>query len=224
MAADSETRMVGAESEAGRRDAPLGLAAAMAIALASVALLLAAMQFVHGKGVAVEILIREPAAQFNFWPFSGLFSHAGVAALAATGVVGLFAASHASRDRGLLRAIAVYSFVLAVDDFFLFHDQILPRKGVPETATYAVYLLAGVAVAVHWRRDLFALRHAALFLAAGLLASSVALDVVMPYSRLELIVEDSLKLAGLCVWAAYWIGRAGTAMPKAVAVRGGGPG
>ena len=102
---------------------------------------------------------------------------------------------------------------------FLVHDDILPRKGIPETATYATYLLVGAAVAFNWRRELFAIRHAALFLAGALLFSSVALDVVTPYSRLELVVEDSLKLAGLCIWAVYWISRAGAAMPTAEPVR-----
>ncbi len=199
---------------------PLGLLPGVAVAALALAFLFLAMWYVDGKGVAVEVLIREPAAQHNFWPFSGLFSHAGVFALTATGVVGLFAANHARCDRGLLTVIAVYSLVLAVDDFFLVHDDILPRKGIPETATYATYLLVGAAVALRWRRDLFAIRHAALFLASALLASSVALDVLTPYSRPQLIVEDSLKLAGLCVWAVYWIARAGAAMPKTLHIRG----
>lgn len=203
----------------GRR--PLGLLPGIFLAVFALAFLGLAMWYVDSKGVAIEILIREPAAQHNFWPFSGLFSHAGVFALTATGLVGLFAANHAARDRGLLRVIAVYSLVLAVDDFFLVHDDMLPRKGIPETATYAAYLLVGAAVALYWRRDLFAIRHAALFLAGALLFSSVALDVVTPYSRLELVVEDSLKLAGLCVWAVYWIARAAAAMPGTPPIRHG---
>lgn len=206
-------------SGGGRR--PIGLRAGVILAVFALACLYLAMQHLDSKGVAIEILIREPAAQHSFWPFSGLFSHAGVFALVATGVVGLFAANHAARDRGLLRVIAAYSLVLAVDDFFLVHDDILPRKGIPETATYAAYLVVGGAVALYWRRDLFAVRHAALFLAGALLFSSVALDVVTPYSRLELVVEDSLKLAGLCIWAVYWITRASAAMPKAESVRDG---
>lgn len=206
-------------SAGGRPDGaarPLGLLPGIVIAVLSLAFFFLAMWYVDGKGVAIEILIREPAAQFNFWPFSGLFSHAGVFALVATGVVCLFASNHAVADRGLLRLIAVYSLVLALDDFFLVHDDILPRKGIPETATYATYLLVGAIVAFRWRRELFATRHAALFLAGALLAASVAFDVVTPYSRLELVVEDSLKLAGLCVWAAYWIARAGAAMPDSI--------
>ncbi len=199
---------------------PLGLLPGIVLAVLSLAFLFLAMWCVDSRGVAIEILIREPAAQHNFWPFSGLFSHVGVFALAATGVIGLFAARYAARDRNLLRLIALYSLVLAVDDFFLIHDDILPRMGIPETATYATYLTVGVAVALRWRRDLFAIRHAALFLASALLASSVALDVLTPYSRLELVIEDSLKLAGLCLWAAYWISRAGAAMPKALPIRG----
>lgn len=209
----------GSAAGSGGGERPLGLRAGILLALLALAFLGLAMRHLDSKGVAIEILIREPAAQHNFWPFSGLFSHAGVFALTATGVVCLFAANHASRDRGLLRVIAAYSLVLAVDDFFLVHDDILPRKGIPETATYATYLLVGGAVALYWRRDLFAVRHAALFLAGGLLVSSVALDVLTPYSRLELVVEDSLKLAGLCVWAVYWIARAGAAMPSARSVR-----
>ena len=198
---------------------PLGLLPGIAVAAFALAFLFLAMWYVDRKGVAIEILIREPAAQHNFWPFSGFFSHAGVFALVATGVVGLFAARHAARDRSLLRVIAVYSLVLAVDDFFLVHDDIMPRKGIPETVTYAAYLLVGAAVALVWRHDLFAVRHAALFLAGTLLFSSVALDVLTPYSRLQLVVEDSLKLAGLCIWSVYWIARAGAAMPTAGPLR-----
>lgn len=202
----------GSAGDGGER--PLGLIAGIVLAACAVAFLFLAMLYVERRGVPLEILIREPAAQHKFWPFSGLFSHVGVFALAATGVVGLFAVRHAARDRGLLGTIAAYSLVVAADDFFLVHDDFLPRKGIPETASYATYLLVGAAVALRWRHDLFAIRHAALFLAAALLASSVALDVLAPYSRLELVIEDSLKLAGLCVWSAYWISRAGAAMPE----------
>ena len=212
MAVGSEAKSVEGESRFLGRERPLGLRTGIVLAVFALALLYLTAWWIDRKGIAIEILIREPAAEFSFWPFAGFFSHAGVAALFATGVTGLFAAGHAAHDRGLLRAIGVFSLVFAFDDFFMVHDAVLPPRGIAETTTYSVYVLAGLAVAMRWRKELFAVRHIAFFIAVSLLASSVALDVFAPYSRVELFIEDSLKLAGWCVWSAYWIARANAAM------------
>ena len=199
------------------RQRPLGLAIGASAALAALALLFLAMYVVTARGLPVEILVRDPAAMFGFWPFAGIVAQAGIFALCAAGVTCLFAAAHSGRDRALLRTVGVYSLVLAIDDFYMIHDERLPALGIPEAATYSAYLAAGLFVACYWRRQLFAARHAALFVAAALLVSSVVLDVSTPYSRPQLIVEDGLKLAGIVVWSVYWIARAGEAVRSGTA-------
>jgi hypothetical protein len=194
------------------RRRPLGLATGIAVASAALALLFLAMYVVTARGLPVEILVRDPAAMFEFWPFAGIVAQAGIFALCAAGVTCLFAAAHAGRDRALLRTVGAYSLVLAIDDFYMIHDERLPALGIPEVATYSVYLAAGLSVACYWRRQLFAARHAALFVAAVLLVFSVVLDVTLPYSQSQLIVEDGLKLAGMIMWSVYWITRAGEAV------------
>lgn len=121
------------------------------------------------------------------------------------GAISIFSYFQTARDRHLLLAAGILTIIIAVDDFFMLHEDIFPRKiGVPEIAIYAFY---GIYVALVLKKFFNALvgkRHVGLYISVGLLFLSVAIDVAID----SLVTEDILKFMGVTLWSAYWINRA----------------
>lgn len=192
--------------------APISLAAALGVAVLAAAFMSVVLYALTSFGVAVEILIRDPAAQIGFWPFYGFLSHMGVFAMGAAGVVCLFAGAYGARSRSLLAGVGVLSLMLAADDFFMLHDSFWLHRGISETVVYAAYVLFGVVIFAPRWRAFTGMDSAALWLAVALLGASVLSDAAMAYSRTELLIEDGLKFVGMWVWFAYWTTYAGASV------------
>ncbi len=86
--------------------------------------------------------------------------------------------------------------MIAIDDTWLVHEEIMPSVGVPEAALLAMYPLI-VLLLVRW---FWSLRRtaagAAVLTGAGMLAGSLVTDAFLT----GLVVEDALKLAGVVAW------------------------
>ena len=95
---------------------------------------------------------------------------------------------------------------LALDDFFVVHEELLPDLvGVPEKAVYGAYALALLAYVIVFRR-FFRGPRAAILVASGVLfAASIGFDLVAPGLHL---LEDGAKLLGAIGWAALLAGSA----------------
>ncbi|QFU10360.1 hypothetical protein PARPLA_03348 [Rhodobacteraceae bacterium THAF1] len=160
------------------------------------------------NGVSIAVYFRDPAASFGFTPLAGMISHLGVFALAGSGVICIFASNFSASARGLLRAAGTFSLLIAVDDFFMLHEDILPRLGVSELVTYAIYGGFAGLIGVAFRTKLLGSAHFGLHIAIAFLAASVVYDMVAEFSQTQAVIEDSLKFIGLVMWSAYWIKRA----------------
>ena len=180
-------------------------AIAVAVVAATAAGALIGVAAAAGKNPA--LLVRDPASVFDYSPAHGLLSHVGVFAMVATTAICLFAAPLVREGR-LLVAIALFSGYFLLDDFFVLHERLLPDQGIPEAAAIGLIAVMAAAIfALHWRS--FLSRDAiGLWVAGVLLAASVKLDLVFPYSTSQVLIEDVLKFAGLMVWSAFWILRA----------------
>lgn len=176
------------------------LVAGMAI-LAMVGLII----FADARGLPPDVLLYNPAYQFRFWPYAGLPLHLGVFAMGGAGAICCFAAFSAGKARNLLLAAGLFSFSLAADDFFMLHQQFWPKRGVPPAAVYAVYALLTTAGLVHFRCHLRTPGTSILWAAILVLAGSLAVDLAGPVSTLTLVIEDTLKFAGFCLWSVFWI-------------------
>lgn len=165
-------------------------------------------------GIPVENLTSEPTTIAQVPPYTGAVSTIGVMGWAAA--IGMFLMGAAllyekleRREAAFLAYGAVFTSYLAIDDAFAFHESVLPSLGIPEKATYAVLLALVIVYAVLFRPQIRQSAWLFLVLAVGLLASSVAVDLVWelldPSSgfAIQLFVEDGFKLFGICAWVAY---------------------
>lgn len=165
-------------------------------------------------GIPVENLTSEPTTIAEVPPYTGAVSTIGVMGWAAA--IGMFLMGAAllyekleGKEAAFLAYGAIFTSYLAIDDAFALHETVLPAAGIPERATYAVILALVIVYAVLFRTQIRSSAWLFLVLAVGLLASSVAVDVVWglldPSSgfAIQMFVEDGFKLFGICAWVAY---------------------
>lgn len=174
-----------------------GLAQTAALAL----LVVAAFQ----DAVPADHLLREPQTVAGQRWYVGALSTLGSLLWAAGGaLLALAAATCAGAGRRCYALGAAVTLLLAFDDAFLVHDQLLPAIGLDDKAAYAVYAsLSLLWLARGWR----VLRRGPwplLALAFGWLGLSVGLDAV--FNQLPQLFEDGAKLLGISAWTAWaWL-------------------
>lgn len=134
----------------------------------------------------------------------GVFGWIAAAALSASAAIILWRLYRQTETVLFAGFAAFFSLALGFDDAFLFHENIAPKFGVPQTAVLAAYLvLAGVYCLLGRRiilkSDLF------LFLSAGFfLALSMGLDVILHSTESTTVfAEDGAKFIGISCWFAY---------------------
>ena len=150
-------------------------------------------------------MLRDPAQQLRFWPFTGMISHLGVLILWSAGSLAIFVGFVSADRRALLTSFGAFTLLLAVDDLFMLHDYFWPRRGVPPYLWQGVLGLIGLALLATFREEIASAAHTVLYLALAFLALSLAIDLLVPFSPSVTIVEDAAKFAGYVLWSAYWI-------------------
>jgi hypothetical protein len=161
------------------------------------------------RGSSISMYLRDPAAVFEFTPLAGMISHFGVFSMIGCGSILLFASHRAGKDGPLLFWIGIFSLMIALDDFFMIHEDIAPRTlGIDESYVISLYGLFALAVFIGFRNALIGSAHSGLYAALALLGASVLVDAVFAFSEGQVVFEDSLKFVGLIVWSAYWVRRA----------------
>lgn len=165
--------------------------------------------------VPVPVLMKDPLAVAHEAKtcchfYYGLVSNLGIMIWSAGAAVSLFAALllfFADRPRAELQffaAAAAFTSLLALDDLFMIHEDVLPQLGVPEAVTYGLYAAAaGGYFLLSWRAIL-ALRPALMALALALLGMSVAIDVFFHSENMvRVFVEDGAKFLGISAWTSF---------------------
>lgn len=183
------------------------LIAGVAQAAAAGLLLVTALQDV----VPAEHLLREPQTVAGQRWYVGAISTLGSLLWAAGGALLALAAAAVSGARRRCYALgAAVTFLLAFDDAFLVHDQLLPAVGLDDKAAYGAYGLLSLLWLWQGRR---VLRHGhwpLLALAFTWLGLSVGLDAV--FNALPQLFEDGAKLLGISAWTAWaWLTAAAVA-------------
>jgi hypothetical protein len=159
--------------------------------------------------------------------YYGAVSNLGVLLWTCGAAVCLFAAAVVIAQRlPAQRAIFLISAslltgVLAIDDLFLVHENVLPALGVSQPVTYGAYGALGLAyLAVSWREIL---RHKVSLLAAAvvLLGTSATIDWVFHSDHpLRILLEDGAKLTGISAWVGFHVIAAWAILRGAPARRG----
>jgi len=171
--------------------------------------------------VPMASLIRDPVAIFDGHFYHGLVSNIGVLLWCATAAISVFRGAenwHAGfrRSGAFLLSGGILTAMLLLDDFFLAHEQIVPRfTRLPEKIALAFYPVAiTVYIAAYWREIVRA--DAILFLLSlALFAVSSLIDVGFDYHFYEapaglevsasVILEEGAKFIGIAAWAAFHI-------------------
>jgi hypothetical protein len=176
--------------------------------------LIAWANIVHG--ISIAALTRDMATLARLPPFASIASSLGAFVMCATAACCLFAFFVVRAGRGdeapwHLLAVGVFSLYLMTDDFYEFHDRVLPNiLGVPQLLVYALIAAAAAAILLCWWRRFLAFRPWLLGAALAFLSVSVTLDLfdaplIERYGEWQFFWEDSQKFLGICLWATYFI-------------------
>ncbi|MBI2472394.1 MAG: hypothetical protein HYV59_14330 [Planctomycetes bacterium] len=163
-------------------------------------------------------MTRDATATVGIHPLTGALSSLGILLWWASASVWLFSAvlhrkfrSH----RGFWFAVSsgFLSAYLALDDLFLFHEDLVPTYlGLPEKAMYAVLSLVMAAYLLAFRRLIVQRECLLLLFALSFLACSAFVDVVLEPWILWLedwrfFIEDGLKWLGIVSWCSFCVVR-----------------
>ncbi len=174
--------------------------------------------------IPVYMFTRDMAILAKFHPFVAIASSLGAFLMCATATCCLFAFSVA-RETGRqipwhVLAVGLFSLYLAADDFYEFHDRLLPRNfGIPQELVYALIATTAAAITFRWWRHFLAFRPWLLAAALFLLSISMAFDLfdqmlLRLLHQWQFFWEDSAKFVGISLWATYFIGMAQRALSR----------
>lgn len=167
---------------------------------------------------------RDPAAIVETSPWIGLFSNIGnfiwwIASITALFTAGLlYRVPGYRRESMFLLCWGILTAFLALDDFFMFHEWVVPTYlPVSEDALVGVYFVIALGLLIIFRDELRRTPFLLFFFALTCFAGSIIIDVIGPARfqdwglsvryvwNLEYIVEDGLKLTGIIAWAHYFV-------------------
>lgn len=178
-------------------------------------LLAAALVSLHAA-IPIERFTRDPADLAMQHPLWGVLSNVGVLLWCVCASVCAFAGQSLRRREGRvtqrvrhLRAAALLTVALLLDDLFMLHDELAGRyldAGEP----LVVALLAAAAVAYFWRygRAILASGSGLLLFGLACLIASLLVDQandagLLGASAWAFFAEDAPKLLGIFAWCGY---------------------
>jgi hypothetical protein len=176
--------------------------------------------------IPVQMFTRDMANLARVHPLVSVISSLGAFLTCATASVCLFAYAVArAQERqgvaGHLLAVGLFSLYLTADDFYEFHERLLPRyAGIPEFVVYVAIASAAAALLFAWRGRFLKFRPWLLLAALVCLALSIATDAVDTTLQATMgvwqyFLEDSFKFVGLSLWATYFIAMAARTLSMA---------
>lgn len=156
------------------------------------------------SGFTLIEILRDVPQTTRQSSFLGFLSNIGAWFWVSAGAISLARAFSFEPDgddaiRRLLFLVGGFSFVLAVDDFFLIHDRYIAEGIV--VPIYAIFLWR--LLSKH-RQTIFRVDGFAFIAAGSMLAMSVAVDAVqevigIPYS-VNQVIEEGFKFLGAATW------------------------
>jgi hypothetical protein len=173
--------------------------------------------------IPVSAFTRDMATLAQFPLYVSITSSLGAFLMCATATCCLFAAAVA-RETGRdapwhVLAAGLFSLYLVADDFYEFHDRLIPSLGIPQQLVHLLIATTAAAITFRWWRNFLAFRPVLLALALGFLGFSMAFDVFDdPLWELlgdwQFFWEDGAKLIGISLWATYFMSLARHALSR----------
>lgn len=101
-------------------------------------------------------------------------------------------------------ASTALTLLLLLDDAFLLHESVFPSFGIPEKLVYFTYMCAVAFYLTVFYKIIFRTEFIYLTLSFLFLGLSIALDVIVPDTSSDYLLEDGLKFLGLVSWMLYF--------------------
>ncbi len=165
----------------------------------------------HVTGYPVWKLAKDPAQILNFPPYIGMLSGLGVLWWMATAAISLFASAVMKKHRAPLQnrlfllASGVFSLILAVDDFFLLHDEILPQIfHTSEGVFYLIYIVFIMMYILVFIRNIYKHEFLLFWISIFFLVLSRSYWIFLPILNRFNSPADILKHIGIVFWLAYF--------------------
>lgn len=178
--------------------------------------------------VPLSFFSRDPTRTLHGHSLTGIQSNLGVlvwwaaASICVFGHVVLKRRQNNRRFSSFLLWSGVITFSLALDDLFLFHDDLGYRYlGLNEKPILVGYGLVCVWYVIRFRRSILSTEYILLFLAFVFFGSSLVVDVLQYKweSPWRIFFEDGFKLLGIVTWSGYLIRTCFQAIAASLTVR-----
>lgn len=177
------------------------------------ALAVAALVSAH-NGVPIAFVLRDPLATLKAHPLTGVLSNVGVLVWCAAAAICFYTRSILRHQEGtdemqsFLFWSGLISSVLLLDDFFQFHDGLVPMYlGKGEDPIFLGYGLVTAWWLVRFRRLILGTEWGVLFAGLTFFALSMFVDAFQEQwaSPWRILFEDGFKLLGIVSWSSYLI-------------------
>lgn len=161
--------------------------------------------------VRTSDLTRDPAQITGSHPLYGLLSNLGILVWCSTAAICIYSSAilrKSNKNRSyasFLLVSGIITSILMIDDFFLFHDYILPVYiHVHEYFVYVAYALLMLSWFYFFRRTMLETDWALLFLSLVFFGLSIIFDLFNGKLLGGWIFEDGCKFLGILTWMYYY--------------------
>lgn len=191
------------------------------LTLVGVAAIAGVVEIFRAQNLGWAVVLVDPASQFDFPAYAGLFTYASVMVLIALFAVCLFVRSEVAADASgpeaqVLGLVGLLSLLLALDDLFLLHEGLLRHQfGISEMAVFAVYGALGLAILWLIGTDVLSRAFLGLWAAVGFLVLMTVADKAEKFLGTTaplLLAEETAKFCGFVLWTAFWMSYARVAL------------
>ncbi|WP_318777726.1 hypothetical protein [Chloroflexus sp.] len=175
----------------------------------SVGCALGVIGFARVTGVSEARLLRDIYTVANIPLYTGLVSNLGILIWCVATTIWVLSAYLIRRQPsdpryGLSVSAAAFTAFLLIDDSMMLHEVLLPRvTNLDEQVFLIGYALVAAAFAVYALPRMLRTDCLPAFIAAGLLAASYLIDVMLPFMPRYTLYEDVAKFSGIVFWAIY---------------------
>ena len=160
--------------------------------------------------ISMAYFTRDPAFTLYGHPSVGVVSNLGILIWCATLAICLFCSVIHFRQADKKFAIyllfsGLFTLLLTLDDFFVFHEYLFPYTfGIPQEAVIASYFVLMVLYLMKFGRMILEMEYTIFFLACAFFTCSLVIDMLMPQSSLQFLLEDGAKLFGIVTWFIFF--------------------
>ncbi|MEN3324166.1 hypothetical protein VP395_10530 [Mariniflexile soesokkakense] len=177
------------------------------------AILLVIIFYVGKKfNIPFENLTGDPALTFKAHPFTGILSNVGILLWCFTASVCFFSGTILfninDKNNGIfLICSGIFTSVLLIDDFFMFHDYIFysfKNFTITQPFTYAIYLILSTWYIIKFHRIILNNTYLFLVMSLGFLGLSASIDLIFESKGLEYFIEDGFKFIGIINWMLFF--------------------